>query len=321
MAKILRHNRLTTKNLLVKVNVSDIYSNFLRAKKSVCSESTYRIYENLGSRIIVPQLELLTDDNMNAITPDVLRTIIENYQSSHDSGGHAFVWRHLKSFVNWYWTEYEIPLDNPVKRVQIRKTALPPKEGISQLEIDKLLKAIKEHSQFPERDTAFILLLCDTGLRRRSIFELKMADVDIVHSELTVHEKDQQYHTKPFGVVTCKALKKYLLCVSDTKPTDPFWLCLDGSALTQNGMREIIRRLSSWAGIPMHEFHDFRRYYGLQIYNSTHDIYLVSRALDHKSVEVTKRYLAIDNRENAEAVRPLSPMDKKFRQTGAKVQR
>lgn len=43
--------------------------------------------------------------------------------------------------------------------------------------------------------------------------------------------------------------------------------------------------------------------------------------LENKSVEVTKRYLAIDNRENAEAVRPLSPMDKKFRQTGAKIQR
>lgn len=40
-----------------------------------------------------------------------------------------------------------------------------------------------------------------------------------------------------------------------------------------------------------------------------------------KGVEVTKRYLAIDDRESAEALRVYSPMDKKYGQTGVKVNR
>ena len=86
-------------------------------------------------------------------------------------------------------------------------------------------------------------------------------------------------------------------------------------------MREVLRRLCSEAGIEMHHFHDFRRFYGLELYKSTHDIYLVSRALDHKDIGVTKRYIALDDLEDMEAVRAYSPMDRRSHQTGAKVKR
>ena len=109
--------------------------------------------------------------------------------------------------------------------------------------------------------------------------------------------------------------------MADVKPTDPFWIQLDGKSLTRSGMREVLRRLSQEAGIPFHQFHDFRRYYGKALYDATHDIYMVSRALDHKDIYVTKRYIAIDDREDAEAIRKLSPMDKMTRQTNVKVQR
>lgn len=61
--------------------------------------------------------------------------------------------------------------------------------------------------------------------------------------------------------------------------------------------------------------------YALEVYKSTRDIYFVSRALDHKSVEVTKRYLALDLQEDLDEIRSVSPMDKAFRQTGIKVNR
>ena len=321
MAKVIRSNPLTGGNSVNKISVSDIYSNFLRVKKSEASEATYQIYVDLGRRTIVPWLTELTDDNINAVTADIVRYMLDHYAEDHTESGTAFLYRHFKAFINWYWAEYEIQAENPLIKVKRKKVSLPPKEGITQAEVDKLLKAVKQHSQFPERDTALIMMLCDTGLRRRSIQDLLMRDVDTNRCELIVHEKDQLYHTKPFGTATCKAIRKYLLCLTDVKPDDPFWLTQDGKAMTYAGMREVLRRLSSAAGIEMHHFHDFRRYYGLQLYNATHDIFLVSRALDHKSVEVTKRYLAIDDRENAEAVRTFSPMDIKFRQTGVTVKR
>lgn len=321
MAKIVRTNTMTTLKSDRRVSVSDVYSKYLRVKKTECAENTLKIYSDMGTRIYVPALIHYTGNDMNNITADILRSILEDYAVDHEDSGVQFVYRHLRSFINWYWDEYDVPSANPMKKVKWKKVSAPPKEGITQDEVNKLLKAIKEHSHFPERDTAFVLLLCDTGIRKSSIANLKMKDVNLGRSELVVFEKDQQFHTKPFGATTAKALKKYLNCLEDVQPEDPLWLQMDGRALDYAGVREILRRNCIQADIPIHLFHDFRRYYGLQLYNSTHDIYTVSRALDHKDIEVTKRYLAIDDRANAEAIRHHSPVDSHTKQTRIQVQR
>lgn len=321
MARVIRNNLLTDRNLLGRVSVSDTYSIFLRSNKGAWSASTYKIYKDVGDRHIVPKLTEATGDDMNGITNSVLQLIIDEYAESHKNGGTDFLFRHLRTFVNWYWSEYEIAGRNPMARVKLKKTSNPPKEGITQEEVDKLLKAAKEHSHFPERDTAIIMILCDTGIRKSSIEGLRMKDVDTNRNELLVFEKDQKYHIKSFGNATSKAIRKYLNCLADVEPDDPFWVQMDGRTLTKVGMREVLRRLCSEAGIAYHEFHDFRRYYGKTLYESTHDIFLVSRALDHKDIYVTKRYIAVDDRENAEAVRSHSPMDRRSNQTGIKVNR
>ena len=321
MARVVRSNQTTAKDDIPQMRVSDAYSIFLRIKKSECAPSTYGIYAEIGKRHIIPKLSDSTGDNMNNITDQIIRDILDDYESEHRSGGRDFLFRHLKSFVNWYWNEYEISAPNPMKKVKNKNVSIPPKVGITQEEIDLLLKAAKERSAFPERDIALLMVLCDTGIRRSSIEGLRMKDVNLVRCEMVVFEKDQQFHTKTFGQATCKAIRKYLNCLTDVKPEDPFWLQMDGRALSKVGMREVLRRLCREAGIPEHHFHDFRRYYGKALYDSTHDIYLVSRALDHKDIYVTRRYIAIDDREDAEAIRSYSPMDKKFGQTGVKVNR
>ena len=318
MARVIRTNQLTAR---VTVSVSDTYSIFLRTKKSECAPSTYKIYCEVGDRHIIPKLTMATGDDMDGITADIIRDILEQYEAEHQTGGTNFLFRHLKAFINWYWQEYDVSLPNPMKGIKGKKASAPPKEGITQDEIDALLKAAKEHSRFPERDTALIMVLCDTGIRRSSVERLRMKDINLSRNEMIVFEKDQQYHTKAFGNATAKAIKKYLLCLADVKPEDPLWLQMDGRALTRVGMREVLRRLCSAAGISYHEFHDFRRFYGKALYDSTHDIYLVSRALDHKDIYVTRRYIALDDREDVEAVRQHSPMDRRLRQTGVKVQR
>ena len=214
-----------------------------------------------------------------------------------------------------------MPTACPTKKVKIKKPATKPIPGITHEEIEAMIKTAKAHSVFPERDIAMIMILSDTGIRRRSLLELKMSDVNTKDAELITHEKDQRFHIHSFGSATTKAINAYLNCLEDVKPTDPFWLRMDGVALTTYGAKEVLRRLCSEAGIPMHHFHDFRRFYALELYRSCRDIYLVSRALDHKDIEVTKRYLSIDDLENADAVRSYSPMDKRLKQTGVKIHR
>ena len=305
MAKINRKNTQT----MPRVSVSDAYEMFLGSRKTTVADGTYKIYADLGSRHIIPSLTSLSDGFMDSINAVVLRTSIDDYSAQHTKGGKWFYYRHLKVFINWFWDEFEIESANPITRVKgIKKPALKPKPGITREEITKLLKACKEQI-FPERDTVMLMILSDTGIRLSSLAGLKMKDVDVSKAQLVCFEKDQDFHVKTFGIATGKAIKKYLNCLEDIHPDDSFWLKMDGSPLSEAGLKQSLRNLCKKADIPLHLFHDFRRFYGLELYKSTHDIYFVSRALDHKDIEVTKRYLAITEAEDAEALRAMSPMD------------
>lgn len=318
MAIVRKSNPLTN---VISKGVAEKYEEFLQTRKNFIAEETYKIYEELGKRYIVPKLTLLTKDNLDALTGKHMREFLDDYASLHTNGGTAFIHRHVRTFVNWYWNEYDIPAPNPMKKVQYRNPKTKPIQGVTRSQVDKLLAVAKDRSHFPERDIAIIMVLCDTGIRKSSLVEMRMRDVDLRHGQITVFEKDQQYHVKSFGNATGKAIRAYLNCLDDCKPDDPFWIKMDGCAITHAGVREVLRRLANEAGIAYQSFHDFRRFYGLELYKSTHDIYFVSRALDHKSIEVTKRYLAIDQFEDLDAIRAVSPMDRKIGQTGITVNR
>lgn len=319
MATVKRSNTLTIKKS--RSNVADIYQEFLRTRKSICAPSTLHIYEELGDRIFIPSLVRQTGDDLNSLTPKNIREILDDYAVDHVMGGVCFVFRHLKAFVNWYWFEYGLLTPNPISKVRIKKPKTKPIKGIDRDGISKLLQAAKDRSVFPERDIAMLMILCDTGIRKSSLTGLKIGDVDLEHGQLTVWEKDQDYHYKPFGAACTKAIRNYFDCLEGAKPDDPMWIKMDGCALSAYGAKEILRRLSREAGIEEQSFHDFRRFYGLEAYKATKDIYFVSRALDHKSIEVTKRYLAIDLMEDMEQARAVSPMDSRIAQTGIKVKR
>lgn len=307
MAKIDRSKLPTSENN----GISEAYNEFLLSRKTLCAQPTIKTYQYLGNSIIVPKLTEYTDGTMGGVTDVAVRTIINGYMESHSAGGVHFLYRHFKAFINWYWREYDISRPNPFRNIRVKKPKFPPKAGITRTEVEALLKAAKEHSFFPERDIAVIMVLCDTGIRLESLANLKIGDVNLSKKELTVYEKDQNYHVKPLGTACSRALGQYLRCIVDAQPDETLWMQMDGMPLVKRGLREMLIRLCSEAKIEKHLFHDFRRFYGLELYKSTRDIYFVSRALDHKSIEVTKRYLAIDATEDAEAIRAMSPMDNK----------
>ena len=255
---------------------------------------------------------------MEDITPIVIQQIISDYRQSHSDNGAWKLYTYMRTFLRWYWEDNDLP-KCPIDKVSCKKPSVMPKQGITREEIDKLLKSIKLHSYFPERDAMIVMLLADTGLRKKSILGLKMKDVDLRKNTVFVFEKDQNYHTKSFGQSTAKAITKYLSCLNGVSPDDPFLISQESATFNENSLRLMLIRQCKYAGIPNRQCHDFRRFYGLELYRATGDIYFVSRMLDHKDVEVTKRYLAINDIEDAVAMAKFSPMDRKQGQTGIQV--
>lgn len=54
---------------------------------------------------------------------------------------------------------------------------------------------------------------------------------------------------------------------------------------------------SAAAALNLHNIstHSFRKYFATQIYNDTHDIYLVSQLLQHSSIAITQRYICLSS--------------------------
>lgn len=305
MIKINRNNLFSS----VKLSVPDAYDLFVKSRETACAKATIDIYNFQRKQIV----DVLAEDAdcMEDVTPDMIRKLLKEFSLTHNTGGTFRLYSSIRAFFNWYWDEYEIDAKNPIKKVTCKKPSIAPIPGITRDEINKMMKAIDKTSMFPERDRVFISLLADTGVRKSSIVNLKFKDVDVESCNIVVYEKDQNFHTKPFGRETQRLIRKYLKCLSGNKPDDCFWVNHRGAKFTASGIEQMMERTADVAGIPRYGFHAYRRFYGLELYKSTHDIYFVSRALDHKSIEVTKRYLAIKDADDAEAIRAMSPMDNK----------
>lgn len=301
--KIARRDRLSSP----KMPVDKAYDLFVQSRKVFCSTATVGIYEFQKKAIITG----IKCETIEDTTPNNIRAFLAEYRQTHNDGGTFRLYSSIRAFYHWYWSEYDIELKNPIDKVKCKKPTATPIPGITRAEIDKLLSAVKRKSKFPERDTAIILILADTGLRKSSVCNLRFKDVDVEACSLFVFEKDRQYHTKPFGIATQRAVRRYFRCFENICTTEPLWRNLDGSTVLPDGIRQILQRMEDEAGLPHYQFHAFRRFYGLSLYQKTHDIFFVSRALDHKNVEVTKRYLAIDDLEDANAIRSMSPMDRR----------
>jgi integrase len=60
--------------------------------------------------------------------------------------------------------------------------------------------------------------------------------------------------------------------------------------VTQAGLKSQWRRLRARAGVKGFRFHDYRHDFGTKMLRETHDIELVSKLMNHSTLDMTRRY-------------------------------
>ena len=254
MIKITRNSLLSS-----KMDIEKAYELFLRSRETFCSKATVSIYKFQRKQIVAPLLHEVS--TMEDVTPDMIRDALKDFSQTHNTGGTFRLFSSFRAFFNWYWDEYDVESKNPIKKVTWKRPSAVPIPGISRKEIEEMLRTIDKISQFPERDKLFISLLSDTGVRKSSIVNLKFKDVDAENCTILVYEKDQNFHTKPFGRETQRLVRRYLRCLSGMKPDDCFWVNRLGAPFTASGIEQMMERTADFAGIPRYGFHAYRRFY------------------------------------------------------------
>ena len=165
------------------------------------TESLNQFASFLAERGMPTDPTLVAREHVESFVADLL--------GRHKPATAAKRYRSLQAFFRWLTEEGEIPASPMVK---MRPPAIPeaPPDVLSEPELVRLLKACDGQAFEDRRDTAFVRLLIDTGMRRSELAGLKVEDVDFELNVALVLGKGRRPRSCPFGARTARALDRYL---------------------------------------------------------------------------------------------------------------
>jgi integrase len=89
--------------------------------------------------------------------------------------------------------------------------------------------------------------------------------------------------------------------------------------LTYNGTKSAWQRLRSSAGLDDFRFHDFRHDFGTKLLRDSGNLKLVQKAMNHRDIKSTLRYVHVLDEDVATAVERVAKSRKNPRTTARKV--
>lgn len=272
------------------------------------SAETMRYYRcHLGMFAAWAEENQLT--NFTELKAPVLREYFARYQQEHTRNGAQCQYRALKALFRWAWDEYDFEGRNPIEKVKISADPVVPIQGVDPNDVPKLFEAARA-SDYPERDCALLAVLLDTGIRKSSLVNIRKEDFDPVSGSIYIrHTKNHKPMIVYLGSAARKIVRKYLKTIPGIPGEASLWVTISKTSLGLPGIRQIIRRTCKRAGVPEYGAHAFRRYFALQTYRNGADVFAVSQMLGHSGIEVTRRYLATDEKDRMLMHAKTSPLD------------
>ncbi len=208
--------------------------------------------------------------------------------------------RAMRRLFNWCLEERLIE-DSPLNGVRQKRPRNRIPKGISVEAFEAVLAMTEGDGVWQKRDRALVLFLGDTGCRAAGLVNLNVADVNLDERFALLTEKGGKQRFTPFSELVFQALDAYILARPEIAPADEYALFISQRTkgrFTVNGVHQVVDRLGKRAGlkenVSLHRWrHAFARWYLL----NGGDLSTLSDLLGHSSVEVTRDFYAVFNRE------------------------
>lgn len=212
----------------------------------------------------------------------------------------------LKSFFKFLYNNDYIT-SNVTSKVEVPK--LPNKEitRLESYEVENLKSTVEVgkfgmsymqkayHEKNKLRDYALITLLLGTGLRVSECVGIDIQDFNFNENRVTVTRKGGDVKSVYFNDETKEAVYRYYLYRKEITGLDEahknaFFLSGQNKRLSVRSVQTIVKKYSALAdSSKIISPHKLRSTYGTELYENTNDIYLVSEALNHKSLNTAQR--------------------------------
>lgn len=168
-------------------------------------------------------------------------------------------------------------------------------------ELERYLAAVKDNENeeacndqyCKERDVCLILIALSTGLRCSALYKLDIDDVDLQNRTITVIDKGYNLQTYRIADSVVDPIKEWLKkrILFATKNEKAFFVSNRSNRYSTDGIYATVRKYSKYVKTKRVTPHKLRATYGTNLYEKTHDIYFVSKAMHHAGIEVTKLYV------------------------------
>jgi site-specific recombinase XerD len=199
--------------------------------------------------------------DVGAITREHVEAFLVHVRDTRSASTAETRYRGLRQFFAWCEEEGEIT-QSPMTRMKPPKVSEQPVEVPTVEDLQRLLDACSGNGFEDRRDTAIIRLFLDGGLRLAELTGLKVEDVDLSAGMVGVTGKGDRYRVASFGRKTARALDRYLRARRGHADADSpaLWLGLKGP-MTGSGVRQMLWRRSTEAGIKRLHPHQLRHYF------------------------------------------------------------
>lgn len=198
----------------------------------------------------------------------------------------------LKGFFGYLHKAGYITQD-PSRLIRRALCGVTPPRTLNKSEIKRLMDVFLQ-GRGPEakRDFALFHMMLETGVRLSSSLALDIQDVDLERGELWLRTTKNSRPEKTF--LSSKIIQHLYKYISDRKH-GPLFPNQYGKRLS---VRHVQRRFNHWlekAGIKNnYSCHSLRHSFATNLYKKTHDLFLVQRALNHRSIVSTLTYAHVD---------------------------
>lgn len=194
----------------------------------------------------------------------------------------------------------------------VRGTA---KKGGMALSLEESRRIVKKAAETKGlkglRDSALLMLMITTGLRRSEVVALNHESFDFDRYRVSVQGKGGKLRYHDVSGVTLKRLKQWALECSDSAGSSPFFTVVlkqgvSDKRITVNSIYRIVKGYGEAIGITGLRPHDLRRTYISLLLEQGSDLSLVSKAAGHANVMTTTRYDKRHVNAQTEAMRTLT---------------
>jgi site-specific recombinase XerD len=216
----------------------------------------------------------------------------------------------LKAWLRCYQKEYDLfEWRNPIEKVEAPQRPKEKLDLVGLEDLRKLLDTCISGTFTGDRDEALIRSYVDTGARARELLGVNIGDVDFASRGMVVLGKGNKTRIVHFGRKTMRALRRYLRHRPSAKAGDPLWVIELGTRLTYSSVRDLVTDRSITAEIKRPKIHAFRRTFAITSLRRSMSLAALKKLMGHKDLNVTMRYLKLEDGDLGDAHDLASPAD------------